>query len=78
MNSTIWHPASEPPKERTAPLLIATKTTWRDKNGNLLQGGFTPTHYYLGCYADGQFWDEIGERLPEDVTVTHWMAFPMV
>lgn len=78
MNSTIWHPASEPPKERTAPLLIATKTTWRDKNGNLLHGGFTPTHYYLGCYADGQFWDEIGERLPKDVTVTHWMAFPMV
>ena len=39
---------------------------------------FLPTAYFLGCYADGQFWDEIGERLPKDVTVTHWMAFPMV
>lgn len=38
----------------------------------------SPTAYFLGCYADGQFWDEIGERLPKDVTVTHWMAFPMV
>lgn len=78
MSNTLWHSASESPKERTQPLLLATKRTWRDKNGNLLQGGFTQTHYYLGCYADGWFWDEIGERLPEDVTVTHWMAFPMV
>nr|DAR07553.1 MAG TPA: Protein of unknown function (DUF551) [Caudoviricetes sp.] len=40
--------------------------------------GISPTAYFLGCYADGQFWDEIGERLPKDVAVTHWMAFPMV
>jgi hypothetical protein len=53
MSNTLWHSASESPKERTQPLLLATKRTWRDKNGNLLQGGFTPTHYYLGCYADG-------------------------
>ena len=77
MNSTIWHPASEPPKQRTAPLLLATKKTWRDKDGKMLQG-ILPTAYFFGCYADGQFWDEIGERLPKDVAVTHWMAFPMV
>jgi hypothetical protein len=40
--------------------------------------GISPTVYFLGCYADGKFWDEIGERLPKDVTVTHWMAFPMI
>jgi hypothetical protein len=72
MANTIWHPASEQPRERTQPLLLATKTTWRDKDGKLLQG-ISPTAYFLGCYADGQFWDEIGERLPKDVTVTHWM-----
>lgn len=77
MANAIWHPASETPRERTQPLLLATKTTWRDKYGKMLQG-FSPTTYFLGCYADGQFWDEIGERLPKDVTVTHWMAFPMV
>ena len=77
MNSTFWHPASEVPKERMEPLLLATKITWRDKDGKMLQGISTAA-YFLGCYADGQFWDEIGERLPEDVTVTHWMAFPMV
>lgn len=77
MANTLWHPASELPRERTQPLLLATKTTWRDKDGKMLQG-FSPTAYFLGCYADGQFWDEIGERLPKDVTVTHWMAFPMV
>jgi hypothetical protein len=77
MSSTLWHPASEPPRERTTPLLLATKKTWRDKDGKMLQC-FSPTAYFLGCYADGQFWDEIGERLPEGVTVTHWMAFPMV
>ena len=77
MVNTLWHPASEPPRERTRPLLLATKTTWRDKDGKMLQG-ISPTAYFLGCYADGQFWDEIGERLPKDVTVTHWMAFPMV
>lgn len=77
MANTLWHPASEPPRERAQPLLLATKTTWRDKDGKMLQG-ISPTAYYLGCYADGQFWDEIGERLPKDVTVTHWMAFPMV
>ena len=48
-----------------------------DKDGKMLQV-ISPTAYFLGCYADGQFWDEIGERLPKDVTVTHWMAFPMV
>ena len=48
-----------------------------DKDGKMLRG-ISPTAYFLGCYADGQFWDEIGERLPKDVTVTHWMAFPMV
>lgn len=74
MSNTLWHPASEPPRERTQPLLLATKTTWRDKDGKILQG-FSPTSYFLGCYADGQFWDEIGERLPKDVTVTHWMRF---
>jgi hypothetical protein len=72
MANTLWHPASEPPRERTHPLLLAAKTTWRDCNGKMLQG-ISPTAYFLGCYADGQFWDEIGERLPEDVTVTHWM-----
>lgn len=77
MANTLWHTASEPPRERTQPLLLATKTTWHDKYGKMLQG-FSPTAYFLGCYADGQFWDEIGERLPKDVTVTHWMAFPMV
>lgn len=77
MNNTLWHPASEPPRERSQPLLLATKTTWRDKDGKMLQG-ISPTAYFLDCYADGQFWDEIGERLPKDVTVTHWMAFPMV
>lgn len=77
MSNTLWHPASEQPRERTQPLLLATKTTWRDKDGKMLQG-FSQTTYFLGCYADGQFWDEIGERLPKDVTVTHWMAFPMV
>lgn len=77
MSSTLWHPASEPPRDRTQPLLLATKTTWRDKYGKMLQG-FLPTTYFLGCYADGQFWDEIGERLPKDVMVTHWMAFPMI
>nr|DAR04206.1 MAG TPA: hypothetical protein [Caudoviricetes sp.] len=77
MANTLWHPANEKPQERTHPLLLATKTTWRDKDGKMLQG-VSPTAYFLGCYADGQFWDEIGERLPEGVTVTHWMAFPMV
>lgn len=77
MANALWHPASEPPRERTQPLLLATKTMWRDKDGKMLQG-ISPTAYFLGCYADGQFWDEIGERLPEGVTVTHWMAFPMV
>ena len=72
MANTSWHPASEQPRGRTQPLLLATKTKWRDKDGKMLQG-FSPTAYFLGCYADGQFWDEIGERLPEDVTVTHWM-----
>lgn len=70
MSNTLWHPASEPLRERTQPLLLATKTTWRDKDGKMLQG-ISPTAYFLGCYADGQFWDEIGERLPKDVTVTH-------
>ena len=70
MANTLWHPASEPPRERTQPLLLATKTTWRDRNGKMLQG-VSPTTYCIGCYADGQFWDEIGERLPKDVTVTH-------
>lgn len=56
MNNTLWHPASEPPRERTQPLLLATKTTWRDKDGKMLQG-ISPTAYFLGCYADGQFWD---------------------
>ena len=73
MSNTLWHPASEQPRERAQPLLLATKTTWRDKDGKMLQG-ISPTAYFLGCYADGQFWDEIGERLPKDVTVTHWMA----
>ena len=77
MSNTIWHLANEQPRERTQPLLLATKTTWRGKDGKMLQG-ISPTAYFLGCYADGQFWDEIGERLPKDVTVTHWMAFPMV
>ena len=77
MSNTIWHPASETPRERTQPLLLATKTTWHDKDGKMLHG-ISPTAYFLGCYADGQFWDEIGERLPKNVTVTHWMAFPMV
>lgn len=77
MANTLWHPASEPPRERAQPLLLATKTTWHDKAGKMLQG-FSRTAYFLGCYADGQFWDEIGERLPKNVTVTHWMAFPMV
>lgn len=77
MSNTLWHPASEQPREQTQPLLLAAKTTWRDKYGKMLQG-ISPTAYFLGCYADGQFWDEIGERLPEGVTVTHWMAFPMV
>lgn len=56
MANTLWHPASEQPRERTQPLLLATKTTWRDKDGKMLQG-FSPTAYFLGCYADGQFWD---------------------
>lgn len=77
MTKVLWHPASEQPRERTQPLLLATKTTWRDKDGKMLQG-ISPTAYFFGCYADGQFWDEIGERLPKNVTVTHWMAFPMV
>lgn len=77
MSNTLWHPASEQPRERTQPLLLATKKTWCDKDRKMLQG-FSPTAYFLGCYADGQFWDEIGERLPKDATVTHWMAFPMV
>ena len=77
MANTLWHPASEPPRERTHPLLLATKTKWCDKDGKMLQG-ISPTEYFLGCYADGQFWDEIGERLPKNVKVTHWMAFPMV
>ena len=77
MANTLWHPASEQPRERTYDLLLAIKTTWRDRNGKMLQG-ISPTTYCIGCYADGQFWDEIGERLPKDVTVTHWMAFPMV
>ena len=72
MSNALWHPASEPPRERTQPLLLATKTMWRDKDGKMLQG-ISPTAYVLGCYADGQFWDEIGERLPDNVTVTHWM-----
>lgn len=54
MANTLWNPASEPPRERTQPLLLATKTTWRDKDGKMLQG-FSPTAYFLGCYADGQF-----------------------
>lgn len=60
MANTLWHPASEQPRERTQPLLLAAKTTWRDKDGKMLQG-ISPTTYFLGCYADGQFWDEIGE-----------------
>lgn len=54
MSNTLWHPASEQPRERTQPLLLATKTTWRDKDGKMLQG-ISPTAYFLGCYADGQF-----------------------
>lgn len=27
MANTLWHPASEPPRERTQPLLLATKKT---------------------------------------------------
>ena len=77
MANALWHPASEPPRERTYDLLLAIKTTWRDRNGKMLQG-ISPTTYCIGCYANGQFWDETGERLPKDVTVTHWMAFPMV
>ena len=65
MANTLWHPASELPRERTQPLLLAAKTTWRDKDGKMLQG-ISPTGYFLG-------WDEIGERLPDNVTVTHWM-----
>lgn len=72
MSNTLWRPANEPPRERAQPLLLATKTTWRDKDGKMLQG-ISQTAYFLGCYADGQFWDEIGERLPDNVTVTHWM-----
>lgn len=72
MNNMVWHPVSEKPKANSASLLLATKTEWRDKDGRLLQG-FAPTDYCKGCYADGQFWDEIGERLPDGVTVTHWM-----
>ena len=37
MSNTLWHPASEPPRERTQPLLLATKTTWRDKDGKMLE-----------------------------------------
>ena len=72
MNSMVWHPTSEKPKTIGVPLLLATKTALYDKDGRLLQG-ITPTVCCLGCYANGQFWDEIGERLPNDVTVTHWM-----
>ena len=77
MANTLWPPATEPPRQRTYPLSPATKQTWRDTAAKMLQG-ISPTAYFLGCYADGQFWDEIGERLPKDVTVTHWMEFPMV
>lgn len=62
MANTLWNPASERPRERTQPLLLATKTTWRDKEGKMLQG-FSPTAYFLGCYADGQFWDEIRREI---------------
>lgn len=72
MNNIVWHPASEKPKSGSAPLLLATKTVWHDEYGRLLQG-ITPTSCCLGYYADGQFWDEIGERLPDGVVVTHWM-----
>nr|DAQ94870.1 MAG TPA: hypothetical protein [Caudoviricetes sp.] len=37
MANTLWHPASKQPRERTQLLLLATKTTWRDKDGKLLQ-----------------------------------------
>nr|DAE95488.1 MAG TPA: hypothetical protein [Caudoviricetes sp.] len=37
MSNTLWHSASEPPRERTQPLLLATKTKWRDKGGKMLQ-----------------------------------------
>ena len=37
MANTLWHPASEQPRERTQPLLLATKTTWRDKDGKMLE-----------------------------------------
>ena len=42
MANTLWHLANEPPRERTQPLLLATKTTWRDKDGKMLQG-ISPT-----------------------------------
>nr|DAS54129.1 MAG TPA: hypothetical protein [Caudoviricetes sp.] len=37
MSNMLWHPASEQPRERTQLLLLATKTTWRDKDGKMLQ-----------------------------------------
>nr|DAF66890.1 MAG TPA: hypothetical protein [Bacteriophage sp.] len=37
MANTLWHPASETPRESTQHLLLATKTTWRDKDGKMLQ-----------------------------------------
>ena len=37
MANTSWHPASEQPRERTQPLLLATKTKWRDKDGKMLE-----------------------------------------
>lgn len=72
MNNMVWHPASEKPKVTAVPYLLAVKQNLYDEHGRLLQG-ITPTTCFLGCYADGQFWDEIGERLPDGVTVTHWM-----
>lgn len=33
MSNILWHSANEPPRERTQPLLLATKITWRDKDG---------------------------------------------
>ena len=56
MNNTMWHPASEVPKERTEPLLLATKITWHDKDGKMLQGISTAA-YFLDCIADIISWN---------------------
>lgn len=56
----------------------ALQCSVNDLKSDAPKGMVDPTNDNFGCYADGQFWDEIGERLPKDVTVTHWMAFPMV